>query len=53
MGVSLPADAELADEAGRVPAGAVGPLADQEVLRTFEVAARKAELAEGLLERRR
>ena len=37
--------------AGRVPAGAVGPLPDQEILGQFEVAARKAELAEGLLER--
>ena len=40
----------LVMKAGRMPARAVRPLADHEVLRHFEVAAGKAELAEGLLE---
>ena len=44
-------DAELGDEAGGVAAGAVGPLADEEVLSQLEIAAGEAELAEGLLKR--
>src|SRR4051812_19326360 len=34
-----------------MPPRAIGPLANREILSHFEVAARKAELAEGLLER--
>src|SRR5206468_4069652 len=44
-------DAELGDQASRVSSGAVGPLPNEEVLSPFKIAARKAELAERLLER--
>src|SRR5262245_45857662 len=42
---------ELGDQAGRVSARAIRPLANEEVLCPFEVAAREAKFAEGLLER--